>query len=69
MAKKIALVYEKKYGKPISIQILGKDDGEIHCPVNYNIDKLKNTGFQLAGYIEGEIEKTLSLCENIISKN
>ena len=69
MAQKIALVYEKKYGKPISIQILGKDNGEANYPVQYNIDKLKKTGFHLTGNMEREIEQTLSLCENFISKN
>ena len=69
VAKKIASVYEKKYGKPISIKILGKDNGETHYPVQYNIDKLKKTGFQLTGNMEREIEQTLSLCENFASKN
>ena len=69
VARRIARIFEKKYGKSIPIEITGKDNGEIHSPVHFNIDKLKNTGFQLAGNIEGEIEKTLSLCENIISKN
>ena len=64
MAKKIALVYEKKYGKPISIQILGKDNGEVYRPVQYNIDKLKKTGFKLTENMEKEIERTLSLCKN-----
>ncbi|MBT3924077.1 MAG: NAD(P)-dependent oxidoreductase, partial [Nitrospina sp.] len=52
VAKTIAKVYEKKYGKPIPIEILGKDDGEIHSPVHFNIDKLKNTGFHLTGNME-----------------
>ena len=69
VAKKIALVYEKKYGKPIPIQILGKDNGEANYPVQYNIDKLRKTGFQLTGNMEMEIEQTLSLCENFTSKN
>jgi len=64
MAKKIASVYEKKYGKPISIQFLGKDNGEVYNPVQFNIEKLKKTGFRLTGNMEKEIEKTLSLCEN-----
>jgi UDP-glucose 4-epimerase len=63
VAKTIAKVYEKKYGKPIPIEILRKDDGEIHSPVHFNIDKLKNTGFYLTGNMEKEIEQTLSLCE------
>jgi UDP-glucose 4-epimerase len=63
VAKTIAKVYEKKYGKPIPIEILGKDDGEIHSRVHFNIDKLKNTGFHLNGNMEKEVEQTLSLCE------
>ena len=63
VAKVIATVYEKKYGKPVPIQILGKDNGECYIPVNFNIDKLKKTGFCLTGNMEKEIEQTLSLCE------
>jgi UDP-glucose 4-epimerase len=63
VAKKIAMVYEKKYGKPVSIQILGKDNGEHYSPVHFNIDKLKKTGFRLTGNMEKEIEQTFSLCE------
>ena len=63
VANTIARVYEKKYGKPISIKITGKDNGENHDPVHFNIDKLKKTGFQLTGSMEAEIDQTLSLCE------
>ena len=64
VVKIIATVYEKKYGKPVPIQIAGKDNGEHYSPVHFNIDKLKNTGFRLTGNMEQEIEQTLSLCEN-----
>jgi UDP-glucose 4-epimerase len=64
VAKTIATVYEKKYRKPASIQIEGKDNGERYSPVHFNIDKLKKTGFCLTGNMEKEIEQTLSLCEN-----
>ena len=64
VAKTIAMVYEKKYGKPVPIQIAGKDNGERYNPVHFNIDKLKKTGFCLTGNMEKEIEQTLSLCEN-----
>jgi UDP-glucose 4-epimerase len=63
VAKTIATVYEQKYGKPVPIQIMGKDNGECHSPVHFNIDKLKKTGFRLTGNMEKEIEQTLSLCE------
>ena len=63
VAKIIAKVYKKKYGKPILVQIDGKDDGTINNPVFFNIDKLKKTGFCLTGNMEKEIEQTLSLCE------
>jgi UDP-glucose 4-epimerase len=63
VAKTIATVYEKKYGKPVPIQIAGKDNGEYYSPVHFNIDKLKKTGFCLTGNMEKEIEQTLSLCE------
>jgi len=63
VAKAIAAVYERKYGKSVPIQITGKDNGEVHDPVRFSIDKLKKTGFHLTGNMEKEIEKTLSLCE------
>jgi UDP-glucose 4-epimerase len=63
VAKIIATVYEKKYGKSVPIQIVGKDNGERYNCVNFNIDKLKKTGFRLTGNMEKEIAQTLSLCE------
>jgi UDP-glucose 4-epimerase len=63
VAKKIATVYEKKYGKPVPIQIVEKDNGERYSPVYFNIDKLKKTGFRLTGNMGKEIAETLSLCE------
>jgi UDP-glucose 4-epimerase len=66
VASKIANVYRKKYDKLIPIEILGKDNDEVHSPVHFNIDKLKNTGFQLSGNMEKEIEQTLSLCEKVL---
>jgi UDP-glucose 4-epimerase len=63
VAKTIATVYEKKYGKAIPIQIAGKDNGKRYSPIHFNIDKLKKTGFRLTGNIEKEIEQTLSLCK------
>jgi UDP-glucose 4-epimerase len=63
VAKIVATVYEKKYGKPVPIQITGKDNEDHYDPVHFNIDKLKKTGFRLTGNMETEIEQTLSLCE------
>ena len=67
VASKIAKVYEEKYGKCIPVEILGEDKGDIHGPVQFNIDKLKKTGFQLTGNIEKEIERTLSICEKFVN--
>ena len=67
VANKIAKVYERKYGKSIPIEIAGNDNGEIHSPVHFSIDKLKKTGFHLAGKMEKEIEQTLLLCENFVN--
>ena len=64
VANKIASVFEKKYGSTVPIEIQRKDDKNIHHPVRYNIDKLKNTGFRLTGNMDEEIEQTLSLCES-----
>ncbi|MBC8282279.1 MAG: NAD(P)-dependent oxidoreductase [Nitrospinae bacterium] len=65
VANKIAMVYEKRYGKPIPIEIAVKDNGESHDPVQFNIDKLKKIGFHLMENMEREIEETLSLCEKL----
>jgi UDP-glucose 4-epimerase len=65
VAKTIATVYEKKYGKPVPIQITGKGNEDHYDPVHFNIDKLKKTGFRLTGNMEKEIEQTLSLCKKI----
>jgi UDP-glucose 4-epimerase len=67
VANKIAAVYEKKYGKSIPIEIAGKDNGEVQNPIQFNIDKLKKTGFCLTGNMEKEIEQTLSLCEKFVT--
>ena len=67
VANKIAKVYERKYGKSIPIEIAGNDNGEIHSPVHFSIDKLKKTGFHLAGNMEKEIEQTLLLCKNFVN--
>ena len=63
VAKTIATVYEKKYGKPVPIQIIEKGNEDHYDLVHFNIDKLKKTGFRLTGNMEKEIEQTLSLCE------
>jgi len=65
VANQIAKVYEKKYGKLIPIEIVGKDNGQIYDPIHFNIEKLKNTGFSLSGNMEKEIEQTLALCAKI----
>ena len=66
VANKIAKVYKKKYGKSVLIEILGKDSGKTDNLVQFNIDKLKKTGFCLTGNMDKEIEQTLSLCEKLI---
>ncbi len=63
VAENVARVYQKKYRKPITIQIDGKDDEVTYKPVQFNIDKLKKTGFRLTGNMEKEIEQTLASCE------
>ena len=62
-ANQISKVYEKKYGKAIPIEILEKNNTEIYRPVDFNIDKLKKTGFRLTGNMAKEIDRTLSLSE------
>ena len=64
VANKINSVLKKKYGISAPIEIQGKDDGIIHNPIRYKIDKLKKSGFRLTGNMDREIRQTLSLCEN-----
>ncbi len=44
-----------------SIKTLGKNNNEVHYPVQYNIEKIQKTEFQLTGNMEKEIERTLFL--------
>ena len=64
VANKINSVLKKEYGIPVPIEIQGKDNGTIHNPIRYKIDKLKRTGFRLTGNMDREIRQTLSLCES-----
>tara|TARA_B100000686_G_scaffold162319_1_gene169861 strand:- start:4128 stop:5090 length:963 start_codon:yes stop_codon:yes gene_type:complete len=64
LAKQISKVYKKKYGNAIAIEVLGGNNTKVYnSPVDFNIDKLKKTGFRLTGNMVKEIDKTLSLCE------
>jgi len=42
-------------------------DGETSIPLDYCIDKLRNTGFKLQGDRDGEIDATLKLCYKAFS--
>jgi len=64
MAGKVSSVYEKKYDRPpLALEAPENLLQTAPQPVNFCIDKLKSRGFRLKGDIDGEIEKTLSFCE------
>lgn len=63
-ARRVEAVYERKYGKkPGQLKTGPAAPGAAPKPVTYVIDKLKAAGFTPAGDMDGEIEKTLALCE------
>ncbi len=68
VVQKISDVYSLKYKKDV-IEVKVKSDdnnSNIPKPVNYSIEKIKQTGFYLKGDMIYEIERTMDLCEEFI---
>lgn len=64
-ARRVETVYERKYGKkpgPMKTGLAAPGAAPVK-PVHYDIGKLKAAGFSPADGIDGEIDKTLALCE------
>lgn len=67
MAKRIAELYQKKYGSgEVEIKKKIGDDNFNTESFTFNIDKLKNTGFQLEGNMENEIMRTMNVSEKFL---
>ncbi len=70
VADHVAAVYQRKYNKAlISIEYPTKGgQNPQDQPFQYNVDKLKRTGFKWVNNMEEEITKTLVLCEEFQNK-
>lgn len=67
-ARRVEKVYAEKYGKrPGPMQTAPVAPGAPEPkPVNYVIDKIRKAGFSPAGGMDGEIARTLALCEEFL---
>ena len=66
VAQIISIEYKKLYGREIPI-FVGEDNATPDSkPVIYNIDKLKQTGFELTDNLTTEIIGTLELCQQML---
>ncbi len=64
MALNIARCGELEFGFKALIECLNKEQNERNIRLNYNISKLKSTGFELRDDINEEISHTLIACSN-----
>ena len=65
VAQRVAEEYLNRYGKEIPVVIGETDDSQSTEPVLYSIDKLRMTGFSLAGNIAEEILGTFAVCQEM----
>lgn len=66
-AELVATAYEDTYGRPLPIKLGDSEDPSGTHPVEFNIDKLKSTGFSLIGDMANEIRGTLSTCQSLVT--
>ncbi len=62
VAQRVAAEYSQRFGKEIPIILGGAEEAQTAAPVRFSIDKLKRTGFSLAGNMSEEVAGTLELC-------
>lgn len=62
VAQRIAAEYSQRFGKEIPITLGGAEEAQTAAPVRFSIDKLKRTGFLLAGNMSEEVAGTFELC-------
>ncbi len=69
-AHQVASEFQKKYGRDVPISTGPARANETSKPVQFSIDKLKDTGFYLVGDMSQEIQRTFQVCEQrLLSKN
>lgn len=68
VANKVSEVYRTNYKEEIVEIETGQADNRKKepMPLNYSVDKLIKTGFQLKGDMETEIINTMKLCEEFL---
>lgn len=66
VAEIVATEYQKRYGQEIPITFGSDSPGTEKESVEFDIGKLKNTGFRPAGAIGEEVQGTLALCEKLV---
>jgi len=64
VAERIAFRYEQLFGANLAIDRPSPLPSESSLPLDYRIDKLKATGFELRANIDEEIDSTLELCHH-----
>ena len=67
VAERIASEYQKWCGLEAQIVPTASNSPQTSNPVNYNINKLLQTGFSLAGNMSKEIVQTFELCKGLES--
>ncbi len=67
LAEQIRSIYQTCYGgSPIPLKVPGCQEDFLPERFVFSIDKLKNTGFSLAGKMEEEIAGTMKVCEEFL---
>ena len=67
-AEHVAAAYQEMYGKELPIRLGDADDLAGAGPVEFSIQKLKQTGFTPIGDISGEVKGTLAVCQEIADR-
>jgi UDP-glucose 4-epimerase len=67
-AEHVAAAYQEMYGKELPIRLGDADDPGGAGPVEFSIQKLKQSGFTPTGDISGEVKGTLAVCQKIADR-
>jgi UDP-glucose 4-epimerase len=67
-AEHVAAAYQEMYGKELPIRLGDADDSAGAGPVEFSIQKLKQSGFTPTGDISGEVKGTLAVCQKIADR-
>jgi UDP-glucose 4-epimerase len=67
-AEHVAAAYQEMYGKELPIRLGDADDPAGAGPVEFSIQKLKQSGFTPTGDISGEVKGTLAVCQKIADR-